>query len=210
MLPFSKAIKFPFDFGGKVCFRRLSGNIVLPDKVSFGMMKFGFQGSDMFPGLTTVIDLAGDLIIDGNNWIGAGSLLRIEKNAVCVFKRNARIGARSIIFSESRIEFLENMLTSWNCQIMDTDTHSLISIDDNIMYPRSKPVKIGKDCWIGNNVIINKGTEMPEGTIVASMSLCNKNYSKHIKEHSVIGGIPAKVIAEGKIRANDKLTNSND
>ena len=88
---------------------------------------------------------------------------------------------------------------------MDTDTHSIINLtDDNIML-RTYPIKIGMHCWIGNNVLINKGTILPNDTIVASYSLCNKDYNKIITENSIIGGIPAKKIAENKKRNNDKL-----
>lgn len=205
MLPFWQAIKLPFVFGGSIHFERLCGKITFNAPVSRGMFKVGFQGCDMFPGLTTTIDIAGELIVGGKNWIGAGSLLRIEPKGICEFHNNSRVGARSLVFSESRITLGENFLTSWDCQIMDTDTHSLIDLNTGKIYPRTAPVFLGKDCWIGNHVIINKGTILPPGSIVASMSLCNKDYTKIAPFNCVLGGIPAKVIAEGKKRHNDKL-----
>ena len=71
--------------------------------------------------------------------------------------------------------------------------------------PATKDIIIGEDSWIGNHVIINKGTILPKGTIVSAMSLVNKDYSVLLNEHSIIGGVPAKLLKENKIRVNDKL-----
>ena len=54
-------------------------------------------------------------------------------------------------------------------------------------------------------MLVNKGTALPDDTIVASYSLCNKDYRNMISENSVIGGIPAKKLAGNKKRCNAKL-----
>ena len=41
-----------------------------------------------------------------------------------------------------------------------------------------------------------KGTKTPDYTIVASNSLCNKDYTKEITSESIIGGTPAKLITK--------------
>lgn len=207
MLPLRQAIRLPFDFCHKVKFKRLSGKIIIDgDVVSRGMVRIGAQGSDMFDGSSTILDIAGTLLVKGEGIsIGTGSLLRVERNGVVELNGNVVLGARNIVLCEQHISIGEQTISSWNCQFMDTDTHSIINLDSGKVLPRSHPIKIGRHCWIGNNVLVNKGTVLPNETIVASYSLCNKDFGKMISENSIIGGIPAKKLAENKRRSNDKL-----
>ena len=207
MLPLKQAIHLPFDFCHKIKFKRLSGKIIIDkDVISRGMIRVGAQGSDMFDGASTILDIAGTLLIKGNGiCIGSGALLRVERNGLVELNNGVVLGAKNIVLCEQSISFGEQTISSWNCQFMDTDTHSIIDLNTGEVLPRSYPIKIGCHCWIGNHVLVNKGTILPDDTIVASYSLCNKDYRNMISENSVIGGIPAKKLAENKKRSNDKL-----
>lgn len=207
MLPLRQAIHLPFDFCHKIKFKRLSGKIIIDgNAISRGMVRIGAQGSDMFSGASTILDIAGTLFIKGKGIsIGTGSLLRIERNGFVELDNSVVLGAKNIVLCEQHISIGEQTISSWNCQFMDTDTHSIINLDSGDVLPRSHPIKIGRHCWIGNNVLVNKGTKLPNDTIVASYSLCNKDYGNMIPENSIIGGIPAKKLAENKRRSNDKL-----
>ena len=48
-------------------------------------------------------------------------------------------------------------------------------------------------------VLINKGTRIPDNIIIASKSLCNKDYS-NVPAFSVLAGMPAKVVASDRQR----------
>ena len=208
MFPLSQAIKFPILLYGKINFNRLSGKIKLESPICRRMMMIGAHGSEMFSNTTCTIDIAGKVVIKGKDIrLGCGSLIRVEKNGQIIFYENSIIGANSMVFSETEIVIHENVITSWNCQIMDTDTHSIKDLLTNKIMPRTKPVIINKNCWIGNHVIINKGTILPNGTIVCANSLCNKNYNHlaNIQTNILIGGIPAKIISTNKQRLYDKL-----
>ena len=207
MLPLRQAVHLPFDFYHKVKFKRLSGKITIDGTaISRGMIRVGAQGSDMFDGASTILDIAGTLIINGKGIsIGTGSLLRVEPNGLVELNDGVVLGAKNIVLCEQSISFGEQTISSWNCQFMDTDTHSIIDLDSGDVLPRSHPIKIGRHCWIGNHVLVNKGTILPDDTIVASYSLCNKDYKNMISENSVIGGIPAKKLVGNKKRSNDKL-----
>ena len=58
-----------------------------------------------------------------------------------------------------------------------------------------KETIIEDDVWIGCNSVINKGVKIGKGSIVAAGSVVNKN----VKENSIVGGVPAKLI---KFRSN--------
>lgn len=207
MFPLEQAIHLPFGFCHKVKFKRLSGKIIIDgNTISRGMIRVGAQGSDMFDGTSTILDIAGTLLIKGKGIsIGTGSLLRVERNGFVELNSGVVLGAKNIVLCEQHISIGRHTISSWNCQFMDTDTHSIINLDNGNVLPRSHPIEIGLHCWIGNNVLVNKGTILPNDTIVASYSLCNKDYGNIVSENSIIGGIPAKKLAENKRRNNDKL-----
>lgn len=206
MLPFKQAIHLPFDFYNKVKFRDLSGNVVLSvNKIKKGMIKIGAQGSEMFPPSYSILDIRGKLTINGKFSLGSNSLIRIERKGEIIIDEDVTIGAYNKIICEESIIIGKGTITSWECQIMDTDTHSTIDLETQKILIRHKPIMIGKNNWISNNVIINKGTITPDDTIVASCSLCNKDYSKIINKYSIIGGIPAKILGTNKAKHNDKI-----
>ena len=153
-----------------------------------------------------ILDIAGTLHVKGKGIsVGSGSLLRVERNGLVELNDGVVLGANSIVLCEQHISIGEQTILSWNCQFMDTDTHSIIDLESGDILSRSHPIIIGQHCWIGNHVLVNKGTVLPNDTIVASYSLCNKDYRNIIHENSIIGGIPAKKLTENKRRNNDKL-----
>ena len=200
MLPFKQAIRLPFDFYGRVRMVNLKGKVCLnTDRVFPGMIKLGSQGRDMFPTNPVILDIRGNLKFNGSFYIGCGSTIRIEPNAVLSFGENSRIGANSIVFCEDKIQIGNNVEMSWNIQLMDTDRHEIKDIETNQVTPSHAPIMIGDNVWVGNHVSFNKGCYIPGDTIIASNSLCNKDYC-NIPSYSVIGGLPAKLIGKNKAR----------
>lgn len=205
MLPLKQACHLPFDIYHSVKFINLKGKIIIKSsQIKTGMIKIGAQGSDMFATSSYIIDIKGQLVFNGKCSIGCNGLMRIEKEGTIIIGNNVTIGAKNTIFCEKAIYIGEDTISSWDCQIMDTDTHSILDTKTNNVSIRHKDVKIGKRNWIGNHVIINKGTQTSNETIIASCSLCNKDYT-NIEEFSIIGGYPAKLISNNKTRYKDKI-----
>lgn len=199
ILPFKQAIHLPFDFYGKVRFENLKGRIILKNtSLSIGSIKIGSQGSDMFPKSETILNIKGDLEIEDKLVLGIGSSIISLPGSVIRFGKNAIVGARNLIYCERKIELGNDFLTSWDCQIMDSDTHKVIDAQTRHFNDVSKEVIIGNHVWLGNGVIVNKGTKLPNNTIVASRSLCNKDYSE-LGEKCVIAGSPAKMVSNNKM-----------
>ena len=199
MLPLSQAIRLPFDFYGKVRFVDLSGKILLKsNRLIPGMIKIGSQGSDMFPAMPTVLSIAGTIEIEHTLVLGMGSSLVCKKNGCIHFGKDNILGARNLLFCEKSIYFEDEFLSSWDCQIMDSDTHSVIDRNNQTSSSYISPVHVGRHVWIGNGVIINKGTCLVPDTIVASRSLCNKDYRSQ-GSYCVLAGSPAKVVSSNKL-----------
>lgn len=57
---------------------------------------------------------------------------------------------------------------------------------------------IKDNVWIGANAIILKGVVIGEGAIIAAGSVVTKD----VPEYSIVGGVPAKIISNRKIKYN--------
>ena len=193
MLPFRQAIHLPFDFYHQVRFESLKGRVKLNfDNIYRGVIKVGSAGSEMFPHLCTTLIIDGDFVFSGPCVIGINSCCRCNQNGRIYFGPNTIIGAGNLVFCQQKIDFGENFLSSWNCQFMDTDTHTVTNFEDERINHDS-PIIIGKNVWIGNYVSVYKGSRIPSNTIIASHSLCNKDYSES-GEGCILAGTPARVV----------------
>ena len=197
MLPFRQAIHLPFDFYHRVRFNDLSGKIkIKSDKFYRGMIKIGGRGSDIFPRQCSVITLRGYMELGCGIEFGTGISLVIDKDARFILGNNVRLGANTKVYCAKQIEMGNEIDFSWECQIFDTNFHYVKNIENGQVYPIDSPIKIGSYSWLGNRVNVMKGTVIPDNTIVASNSLCNKNYSE-IGEYILLAGSPAGLKKKG-------------
>lgn len=54
------------------------------------------------------------------------------------------------------------------------------------------PVKIGKNCWLGEGVIVLPGVSIGDGCVIGAHSVVNKD----IPDASIVVGSPAKVVKQ--------------
>ena len=104
------------------------------------------------------------------------------------------------IYARKGIEIGENTAIGGNTKILDNDFHPIeaetrnkLLMDknggDSDLVP-AKPIKIGKNCFIGCNAIILKGTELGDGCVVGAGAVVSGKF----EANSVIAGNPARVI----------------
>lgn len=107
------------------------------------------------------------------------------------------------------IKIGKNVFINFNCTFLDLGG---ITIEDDVMIapnvsllseghpvaPKDrhfifgKPILIKSNAWIGGNVTILPGVTIGKNAIVAAGSVVNKD----VPDHTIVGGIPAKVIKE--------------
>lgn len=97
------------------------------------------------------------------------------------------------IYARNSIEIGDNCLIGGNVKILDNDFHPLeveARNKDDKSKILSRPIKIGKNCFIGCNSLILKGTTLGDNCVVgAGAVVCGK-----FEDNCVIAGNPAKVI----------------
>ncbi len=181
-------------------------------------MNIEFGKGLLFQGIPVVFNMKGAEFKIGNNVTIKSSFL---SNLVGLYSRtiivtrspNAyiRIGdnvgiSGATIYARKGIEIGENTAIGGNVKILDNDFHPIEAEKrvellknknggDADIIP-SRPITIGKNCFIGCNAIILKGTSLGDGCVVGAGSVVAGKFEKN----SVIAGNPARVIK--KIGAN--------
>ena len=104
------------------------------------------------------------------------------------------------IYTRKKIFIGENTCIGGNCKILDNDFHPIeVETRNKLLRDAkggnsdlvpSREIKIGKNCFLGCNSIILKGTVLGDGCVVgAGAVVCGI-----FEENCVIAGNPAKVI----------------
>jgi acetyltransferase-like isoleucine patch superfamily enzyme len=189
------AIKLPIILVGKVDLKKCGGNIVLTETPHFGMIVIGMPNPPQPNSYNTVFWIDGTLEIGDYVRICKGSSIHVNKGGVLTIGNQVRINVNCRLWCIQRINIGDYCGFSWDCQIFDSNFHYMVN-SDGFTKKHSSSVIIGKSCWFGNRVTINKGTYLPNYTIIAAGAFVNKDFSKYDKG-LMIGGIPAKIISQG-------------
>lgn len=182
--------------------KSLNQNEVLLKK---GILKIGLNTDVKYLKINNYSKSGSDVKISiGNDCLINGSITIFNDNAEIIIGDRVFIGPNTSIMSNSRIEIKNDVMISWGCTIIDTDTHSLKSeerVSDVIDWKKgpefkkwnsvkSNPIFIDEKSWIGFNSIILKGVILGQGCIVGAGSVVTKSFEKF----SVVGGNPAAFI----------------
>jgi len=194
MFPFSEAKILPVMFYGKVKFSNLNGQIKIEAPLKKGMIGFGQQFD--FP--TTRMGIAelhlgGTWVFKKDAHIGKDCVVFIGKDAYCEFGFMACLGSRVKLICKEKIILGNWAGIGYESQLIDTNMHPMKNMETNELYPLNTPIYLGKHNAVSNRVSIMPGTVTPNNCVIASNSLCNKNYTQH-GEYILLGGIPAKII----------------
>ena len=167
---------------------------ICPTVVKTGIIHIGYHEADAVDTYSshTIIDVHKDGRVEchGDVHIGHGAVLCVKKGGVLTLGRNFAISGTTKIVCSGNITFGDNVQTSWDTLIMDSDAHRVFA-EDGTSYPNQADIFIGDNVWIAANVTVLKGTQVPAGCIVSGFSFLNKTYTS---PNCIIGGIPAKEI----------------
>ena len=120
----------------------------------------------------------GSLIIGNSVHIGANALISSLKNGVLTLGNGVSIGANNFVICHHKISIGDNTILAPNVLIYD---HDHIFTAENGVDKRNfktAPVSIGKNCWIGANVVILRGTTIEDNCVVGAGSVLKGYYPK--------------------------------
>lgn len=190
---FSTAIKLPVLLHKKTKVLAKKGTIILPEKVRFGMIKFGYGGAVFdAKNKNSVWQLKGNIVFKGTAIFGNGTVVSVLENSKLIIGDKFSVGSNSKILCRKRIEFGDSCLLSWNVTVMDTDFHEILN-ENNQIINKPKSITIKDKVWIGCNVIILKGITIGKGSIIATNTVVSKSNEK---ENIIISGSKQQVIKE--------------
>lgn len=195
-LPFSQAIHFPIYVYGKLRIYSLNGSMEIKGPIRRGMIKIGM------PRYGSVVDVERTYINNKGRVVFNGEAIFCNGVTINVIGGELMLGDKAFFAEKARIvcshyiEIGEGTRIAHECQIIDTNFHYILNVENGITtYPKGK-IKIGKWSWVANRTTIQKGTVLPDYTIVGSNSLLNKDYSD-VPPCSLLAGMPAKFIKTG-------------
>ena len=208
-LPFNQAIKFPIIFYNKVCFVNLKGKVIINATVKKRMIGLGYPGNSLFTRNGNVIwDNQGEVIFNGSFGINPNCGFKIIPGAKLNIGNNVSIGQNATISCYNNISIGNETLISWDVQILDSDFHPFFDLNKKTISSFSKPIEIGKECFIGSRTTILKGSYLSSNSTVGAYSLLNKNYGN--KKFCLIAGTPASVKYVGITRLLDESINEEE
>ena len=208
-LPFLQAVRVPIFIYGRPRFYSLSGRIKIEGKVVPGMIKFNI----VLPGAPSNMSVQSELynegliIFRGKGEFGTGNKIRVATYGVFDIGENFKIPDMCNVYCTKSIRWGSFVRLSHRSQVLEANLHYVADFKEGVVKNYTRPISIGNQCWIGNSSTVSAGAVLPNFTIVASNSLVGKDYS-YLKEGSLIGGTPAKLIAEEMYRIEDPKANT--
>lgn len=127
--------------------------------------------------------------LGGFNRGGAVELQARYKNAKIIIANNVATNNNVMLLAANYIEIGEDTLIGQYVTIMDHEAHGIDPLKRRKIGKIGKVI-IGKNTWIGNNVVILKNSEIGDNTIVATGAVVSGKFPSNV----IIGGVPAKII----------------
>lgn len=127
----------------------------------------------------------------GGNYHGSVSEFQArDSESKIIVHKNTSFNNSNFIIAANKIEIGSNCNIGANVTMMDFEAHGTDPAKRKVVGEIGE-IRIGKNVWIGNNVIILKNVFMGDNSIIAAGSVVLKG---QYPDNSIIGGNPAKVI----------------
>ena len=164
-------------------------------QISMPIRLFGHPICSRYPG--SVISLGSHVTLDSSaraNPLGGSSpcVLR-TMTSTARLSLGDRVGlSSSVIVAGNSIEIGEDTILGAGSMVLDNDFHALgPGFSWLTEYSKnSKPVKIGRGCFIGARSIILKGVTLGDRVIIGAGSVVTKD----VPAYSVAAGNPARIV----------------
>ena len=153
------------------------------------------------------------IILGSNNCLTLGEKVMVYESASFELEgsntsinigKNTTIGSANFMIGESdtNINIGEDCMLSRNIILSTSDYHSIISLETKERINPPKNITIKNHVWVGYSAYISKGAIIGNNCIVASHAYVG---GKKFKDHTILGGLPAKQLRENINWSREKL-----
>ena len=181
-------------------------------KITMRMTKVEYGKNLLLKGIPVIFNKSGAKLKIGDNVTIKSSFLSnlvglysrtiiVTRAPEAVIEIGDNVGiSGATIYARKGIYIGENSCIGGNCKILDNDFHPIEAEDrvrllndvhggDNDLIP-GQEIHIGKNCFLGCNSIILKGTFLGDGCVVGAGAVVSGKF----EDNCVIAGNPAKII----------------
>lgn len=118
-----------------------------------------------------------------------GNNLELRIGDGCTFSHDDELFVQE---NDAKIIIGNDCMFSHHINVRTSDSHPIYDLDgERINF--KKDVHIGNHVWVTPHCIIQKGVTIEDGSIVATNSIVTKD----VPSHTIVAGMPAKVVKEG-------------
>ncbi len=178
----------------KASFKIIGNNntIIISKNCRMRNMKFEIEGSNNMIFLDEKVNFMekGWFLIQGEN-----SRISIGKSSLF---RDAKLFAGE---SNTKIE-IGNSCFCGIVSFSTSDFHSIIDLESGRRINPPGDIKVGDNNWITNHILIRKGAEINDNSVISPYSIVNRKFEK---SNIVLAGQPAKIIKENITWSREKL-----
>ena len=116
-------------------------------------------------------------------------------NCLVHVKDDSQISGKTelAVMEGTKIVLGKGCLFSANITFRAGDSHSIIDATTGERINQSRDIIVGDHVWVGNTVIVTKGTVIGDNSVIATGAVVT---GKSYPNNSIIGGNPAKVIKD--------------
>ncbi|MCD8318122.1 MAG: hypothetical protein LUC45_04390 [Paraprevotella sp.] len=118
----------------------------------------------------------GAVVFGGKCYIGNASALSVSSTGHVYFGEGFYASASLKLVSYYGVRFSRDVHVGWDCVVMDTDLHKMVSCADGKPSKGYGRVEIGKNNWVGMKCSILKNTRTPDYCTISASSVLNRSF----------------------------------
>lgn len=178
-------------------FGTLPKGAVILRNPSFACLKIGVGEGSFHHGkaYTSFVSIGNNSILDviGKASIARGGVLNISNDASIILGNGFSANYGCVISIAKSLVCDTNVRLGWDISIIDSDGHSVKSLDNQKRVNDNRGIHLGENVWLAAKCTIMKGVHLAKNTIVPFGNIITK--SNDI-ECVVFGGQPNRVLKQ--------------
>jgi acetyltransferase-like isoleucine patch superfamily enzyme len=145
------------------------------------------------------VELHGNIMIDDDSVVGTFSILSTLPGGELTIGKDVYVNSFSVIGAVQQVAIADHCIFAAFVHITDA-THEFGDAATPIKHApiRSRPVRIGRDVWLGSGVMVTMGVSIGDGAVIGAKALVTRD----VPAMSVAFGVPARVV---RSRVSDKM-----